>query len=467
MVGNRLSENLFRLTSALTTWSPKAGARFLDAVLSHTVGSRPVANHFFRRNLAIVRGVAHFDRILVIADIHIGDAVMLQGAITAFRDFFPTARIDYIIKQSAACLIEGNSDISNLYPIFTGTVYPDPSDPLKVSQISRDNRYDLCLDCSPFLEDRRVFAKGQSVLNFLTVAPQLVRNEFGRTGINHFSYQSREFVHTLLSTIRRPVRTEVFAGVPVTISDRANEEAEAFLRDSGIQKDRAIIFLNPDAASMYTRIPFEYQVAILTGLTQFDAQILLGAGFTERQIEQRLLSALPPAQRARIACVPKSLSLDAYAALCDFMDVFVSADTGPLHIAAARKVSRSGNHRFRNRTFVISLFGATPAHMSGYDSSDPLYPAANQDAPSRTYVSGSPCRNLTCVNKIAKTCKVARCFETLDVAQIVADIKSYLPRLDHRRPESCSTALVAPRQESAESIVSPGGASVVSNLRAS
>ncbi len=430
MVGNRLSETLFRLTSVLTTWSPTAGARFLDGLLTHTLGTRPVADYFSNRNLATVRRVLQFDRILVVADIHIGDAVMLQGAVTAFRDFFPDARIDYVIKESAACLIKGNPDISNLYPVFTGTVYPDPADPLKVQQIASDNRYDLCLDCSPFLEDRRVFARGQNVLNFLTIAPQLIRNEFGRTSINHFSYQSREFVHTLLSAIRHPVRTKEFKGVPVTLSDQAIEEAELFLGDNDIRKDEAIIFLNPDAASMYTRVPFTHQAAILSGLAQLNARILLGSGFTERHIERRLLSTLPSLLQARIAFVPTSLSLDAYAALCDFADVFISADTGPLHIAAARKVSRSGEHLFRNRTFVISLFGATPAHMSGYDSIDPLFPAANQDAPSRTYVSGSPCRNLTCVNKIAKTCKVARCFETLDVEQIIADTKSYLSGVD-------------------------------------
>lgn len=430
MLDNGFSETFFRLTSDLTTWWPKGGARFLDALLIHTVGTRPVANYFFERNLTIVGEVSRFDRILVVSDIHIGDAVMLQGAVTAFRDFFPDSRIDYVIKKSAACLIEGNPDISNLYPVFTGTVYPDPDDRLNVHQIASDNRYDLCLNCCPFLEDRRDFPGGQHILNFLTVGPQLLRNEFGRTGINHFSYQSREFVRALLSAGRRTVRDEAFTGVSVALSDQAIEEAESFLRNSDVRKDETIIFLNPDAASIYTRVPCTHQVAILTGLTPLNVRILLGSGFTEKNIERRLLSALPFGQRAKITCLPTSLSLGGYAALCDIADVFISADTGPLHIAAARKVSRSGKRQFRNRTFVISLFGATPARMSGYDSVDPLFPAANQDAPSRTYVAGSPCRNLTCVNKIAKTCKVARCFETLDTEQIITDIKSYLRGLD-------------------------------------
>ena len=137
---------------------------------------------------------------------------------------------------------------------------------------------------------------------------------------------------------------------------------------------------------------------------------------------------MPEKERARITVVPSSLSLDAYGALIDLADVYIAADTGPMHMAAARKVSRSGKHLFKNKTFVISIFGATNPRMSGYDSENPLFPAANQDAPSRVYVSQSPCRNISCMNKLAKTCKKVRCFASLDTGRIIADIQAYLQK---------------------------------------
>jgi len=106
--------------------------------------------------------------------------------------------------------------------------------------------------------------------------------------------------------------------------------------------------------------------------------------------------------------------------------VFISGDTGPLHIAAARKVSPTGRHPVRNRTAVLSFFGATPARLSGYDSSQPGFLAANQDAPSWTFVSRSPCRNITCLDKLYKTCRVVRCFEGLDLEGMVAKVGSHL-----------------------------------------
>jgi len=127
------------------------------------------------------------------------------------------------------------------------------------------------------------------------------------------------------------------------------------------------------------------------------------------------------------------MSLDVYAAVLDYADVFITGDTGPLHLAAARRYARSGSHRFRNRTAVLSLFGATISRMSGYDSSQAGYLAANQDAPSWCYVAASPCRNVTCLNKCFKTCRTVRCFEGANVADLAALV---LAHLDGRAPAS-------------------------------
>ncbi len=159
-----------------------------------------------------------------------------------------------------------------------------------------------------------------------------------------------------------------------------------------------------------------------------DIAILLGAGFTAKDIEKELLGLMNEEEKKKVIVVPTKMTLDGYGALIDLADVFISGDTGPLHIAAARKMSRSGQHRFRNKTFIISVFGATPPALSGYDSNAPLYLAANQGVLSKTYISESPCRNITCVNKMAKTCKKIRCYESLDTGRILADIRTFLKK---------------------------------------
>jgi heptosyltransferase-2/heptosyltransferase-3 len=426
MLNNNVQKTLFHWTSLLTTWFPRGGAWFFDHTLPYILGNPLLVKAVAAQNLEKARAVPQFKRILVIPDIHIGDAIMLQGAVHAFRDFFPDARIDYVVKKSVACLLEGNPVVSNLYPYFTGTVFPEPSDIEAVKKLVAENQYDLCFNCSPFFEDGRLFPKGQKFLDFMTVAPQLVRNDLDHAGINHFLFQSYHFVEKLLRKVTARYPVHPFPGVEVTLSDEAVQGAQDWLKSAKVSDGKPLLFFNPDTASRYTLVPFEYQVDLLQKVLTMDVQVLLGTAFTHKGIETRILESLTPEEKKRVALVPTSLPIDSYAALTDLADVFVSGDTGPLHIAAARKRSKSGKAYFRNRTFVISIFGATPAHMSGYDSTDPLFPPTNQDVLSKTYVSESPCRNITCVNKMAKTCEKVRCYETLDVDRIAADIRSYL-----------------------------------------
>jgi hypothetical protein len=429
MLDNPIQKTLFHLTSLATTWFPRGGAWFFDHTIIPIVGNRLVVDTVFRKNLKTVKSVGEIKKILVVSDIHIGDAILAAGGVVAFRDFFPQAQIDFVVKKSVGCFFEGNPDITNLYPVFTGGRYPDPGDQEFVRKLTHENKYDICMNCCPFLEDREIFPKNQGVLNMMSMASQILRNLIDRKGSCHFMYMSYGLPYSVLSKIDKPKRDRPFKGVPLTLSDAAMAEAQALLREKKVPQAGPLFFLNPDAASPYNRIPFDKQVELLKRLLALPGHVLLGSGFTAKDIEKQLLEQLSERERTRVTVVPATVSLEGYAALTDFADVFISADTGPLHIAAARKVSKSGGFKFRNRTFVASIFGATNARMSGYDSKNPLYPPADQDAPSRVYVSESPCRNITCMNKIAKTCKKVRCFEVLDVGAIASDIGQFLESL--------------------------------------
>src|SRR5579859_3300794 len=292
MLNNYFQKTLFHWTSVLTTWFPRGGAKFFDTLIPPVLGNRLLVNSVFKKNLKIMRRVKKFEKILVIPDIHIGDAIMMQAAVTAFRDFFPEARIDYIVKKSVNCLIEGNPDISHLYPSFTGTVFPTPEDLENLKKLVVENQYDLCYNCSPFFEEAGHFPKGQVILNFLDTAPQIVRNDIDRAGVNHIIYQCFEFPRRLLSPILPLQRTGSFKGVPLTLTDRAIAEAQAFLKENQIPTHQPILFLNPDTASPFTRIPFNDQVTLLKRLAQTPGHILLGSAFTFKGIEKMLVEKL-------------------------------------------------------------------------------------------------------------------------------------------------------------------------------
>ena len=370
-----------------------------------------------------------FRRFLVIPDIHIGDAVMMQSSLIALRDFFPDAEIDYVVNKTAGPLIEGNPDATRIIPVFSDGQFPSSTDVEALQGVIRRGQYDLCVNICPFLEKRDIAGNGQSVARFLNRAPILLRNENDSVHINHFSYQSYQFVRGLLLMAAQPVREDCFVGVRTTYSDEAIESACRFTMEAGLSSRAPVIMFNPDSSSRFNLMPFESQsrlLGLLAAETTAETSILLGAGHTEAGIGERLADSIPSTLRSKVRIVPRTVPLDVFSALIDFADVFVSGDTGPLHLAAARRYSRSGHYQFRNRTAVLSFFGATTPRMSGYDSFQPGYLPANQDAPSWCYQAGSPCRNITCLNKMFKTCKTVRCFEHVDVAGLSTLIAGYL-----------------------------------------
>lgn len=410
---NPVQTVFFSWTSALTEHFPLLGARLLDRPIRSLVGSALLSAFFARRNRSQLRKVRGFRRFLVHPDSHIGDAIMSQSAVSALHDFFPDAEIDIVANRAVMPLIEGNPEVRRFFPMYAGGMFPTDSELAAVTDLMRREQYDLCININPFLKGSKIAKETQPVFDFTSHAPTMTRNEDTSTEINHIVFQYHRFVHALLGEGGRPGRERRFEGVSVGLSDKALEEAARFMGKT--RSSRLVVTLNTDTASPYTRIPFATQVDLAKALLERGASLLVGAGHNEAGIGYRLLEALPPSLRSQARVIPAEMSLETYSALTDHCDLFVTGDTGPMHIAAARKYSRTGRHSVRNRTALLCLFGATPSRMSGYDSFQPGYLPSNQDAPSWTMTAGSPCRNITCINKLFKTCKTVRCFERLDL----------------------------------------------------
>ncbi len=431
----------FAATSRLTEVFPVLGARLLDATVRPLVASRALAALFRRRNRRVMRRAGAPRRFLVIPDIHIGDAVMTQSALSAVRDFFPDAQIDYVVNRMVAPLLEGHPDATRIIPMLSGAQFPTAADLEGLRRTIASGGYDLCMVFGSFMEPGDIAPPAQPFISFLTHAPTILRNERDPRQINHLSYQYYQFVRGVLAMAATPVRAAGFAGGRTIFSDQAIAEAARFAAELGLVPGAPVVMVNPDGGCRFTLLPFEHQARLverLAGQAPPGTTILLGAGHSWEGIGQRLVDAVPAALRPKLRIIPKTMPLEVYAALMDHADVMITGDTGPLHLAAARRYSRSGRHRFRNRTAVLSLFGATIARMSGYDSSQPGFLAANQDAPSWCYVAASPCRNVTCLNKYFKTCRAVRCFEGVDVADLAARVVARL------RAVAAPAAAVAP-----------------------
>jgi len=434
MIKKKPYKTFFRISSLLTDFSPRMGAWLLNTMITGLLDNQFLIKIGMQKNIYRLKHIKEFRKILVIGDLNIGDAINLQASISALRDFIPDAEIDYMINRAALSLIEGNPEISQLWPVFSGPPFPSAKDLRSMEQIVSKKRYNVIFNFCPFFKEYRLFPKGQKVINYAALVAILVRNEKDLTDKNHIVHQAHQFIHALFSGFMIAKRKEPFKGITLTLSDSAIEQARIFLKSNNLFKDGPLMFYNPDTSSPFTRVPLGLQVSIITKLAQLPYRIILGAGHTAKNIELSLLSHLSLPQRKKITIIPPSMPLDCYAVLIDFSDLFITGDTGLLHIAGAHKVARSKNYNFRNKTAIFSIFGATPARIYGYDSELSGFFPANQEAPSHVYISESPCRNITCINKMAKTCKTVRCFQFIDTEKIVSDIRLYLSIVKNGSP---------------------------------
>ena len=198
-----------------------------------------------------------------------------------------------------------------------------------------------------------------------------------------------------------------------------------------ISKNSKKILYNPDSSSMYTCIPIDFQIDLLKGILSHKKldHVLMNCGFTFEGIEETILKNIPASLKRKIKVIPKNIGIHKYSALTDRMDMFISGDTGPLHIASARKLYLGSKNHFKNSTAIVGIFGATSGKIYGYDSFfDKYFPSA-QDAPSKVFESSPPCKNLTCIDKIFKTCQEVRCFEGLNPDDVVGYVRKYIDKI--------------------------------------
>jgi len=426
----RVTSLVYKLINLITEVSPKNGAKLIDGFILSVVGNPVIGKTFFKRDAAILGKTGHFRRICVIADVHIGDAVITQSAISALRDFFPEAKIDYIFNKTAEGLIAGNPEISNLWPVYanSGLPYPSESEAKTIKNILERSDYDFVLDLCPFLPAKKIRPSGR-VMNHLGLVMSIAQAQKDPEAKSHMVFQLHHHLHSVLGRKKGPEKRKDFLGVNIYLSDDARGQADKILKDDNLGPKMPKILFNPDTSTPFTRIPSDIQASLLKELLKLPCRILLGASRNEPGFEDKILSGLPTNDRRKVIIVPTTLSIDAYAALIDLCDVFITGDTGPLHIAAARKIPKSGGREFRNKTAVLSIFGATPPRIYGYDSGQPGFPPANQDAPSHAYVPLSSARNLAYIVKKYIAADKRSFFDNLDIDEIVSDVRMLISSL--------------------------------------
>jgi ADP-heptose:LPS heptosyltransferase len=133
-----------------------------------------------------------------------------------------------------------------------------------------------------------------------------------------------------------------------------------------------VVMVAPDTSSFVTRPPTKLLAGGLAGALRRKHHLAIHIlpGYTDRNAAQNLYESLSPEFSGRIFMTPHKppLSLLETTALIDQAEIFITGDTGTMHLAVAVKKLKEEDSTYypRNSGKVIVLFGGTNPGVHGY-----------------------------------------------------------------------------------------------------
>jgi|GEM_PF-549212 len=282
--------------------------------------------------------MARFDeqkikKILVIRPDMIGDVVLITPAISALRKKFTNAHITLLVQNYTKPVLEGNPDINEIIEdeIKAGKVKGPISYLLYVRRI-RKSKFDLAVN---YYVDEPKYA----LLPFLARIPfrigdkaKLINGLFYNLG-THLKWRDiRKHVVELNLDLLKPLGiTEKDPKIKIPLSPQAEKSVLEEVKNHGIQEKDLKVGLQLGTGGSNKSLSAEGYAKLADSIMeQLGAKVILTGGKREFETAEKVvkLSKGRPVNLAGKTSIPELISL------FKMLDVFVSVDTGPMHIAA-------------------------------------------------------------------------------------------------------------------------------------
>lgn len=328
--------------------------------------------------------------ILVVSSTAIGDTLLSTPAIRAVRKRYPQARLIALFNRENIELFSNNPRIDGAVPYYGGyrrfnsTVSALEKYSFDLALIFHGNEPQATPIC--YLAGARFIMKlpNNSDYNFLLSNrdPVVTWDEMGH-GI-----EGRLKTASLAGCAPDGVEMELF-------TERADEEkAREFLKKEGVSSDTLLIGLQPGASTVSRQWFPERFMRLGKDLLQErpDARIVLTGSPGEATLCKKIADGIG----AGTIVAAGRLPLRQVPPLIKRLGVFVTGDTGPMHIAIAVG------------TPVVALYAVADSKKSG-----PLYDKSRH----RVIQKGR-----TCDPCVSKKCEYQKCMEAISVEEVEAAV---------------------------------------------
>lgn len=276
-------------------------------------------------------------KILIIRLSSIGDIVLTQPVTSVLRQHYPQAQIDFITKPQFEPIVRAFNTIDN--------VFHWKNDKYQTLKKLKKSKYDLVIDLH---KKMNTFI----IKKFLSASKTLTCNKrhFYRTLLTrHLINKPNETIVNLNLKTLRKIGISKQNIYPILMPDKSKiTKINRLLDESGISENEILIALFPGALHETKRYPIE-NLDKLINITPPDCKfkyILLGS-----KSEKNLTEYLGKKHPNLAVDMGGLFSLEELLVVIDRVDIVISNDSGPMHIAAALRKNQ------------IALFGSTHSSL--------------------------------------------------------------------------------------------------------
>jgi ADP-heptose:LPS heptosyltransferase len=275
--------------------------------------------------------------ILVIDFGQLGDVVLSLPALGAIRRKFPRARVTIAVGRAAAPVVE----LAGVADDVLGVDRVGLRDGAKLVSIARigklvkevrRRRFDFVIDLHSLSET--------NLLGFLSGAPKRLYARRPNRSLDYLSNfrppppiedRSKHAIDRYLDVLGPLGVGEVARTPRLPVREEDSRAVEELLRQARVGQEGPLVGMFPGAGHPSRRWPVENFAELAWSLERNDSvRTIIFAGPEEREMVRSARKKFPPS-----SIVLDRLSVPQLAAAAARLSVFVSNDTGPMHVAAA------------------------------------------------------------------------------------------------------------------------------------
>lgn len=289
-------------------------------------------------------------RIIVRMPNWVGDLVMATPILTDLRHRFPEAEITAMALDRVAALLEHDRDIDELFVFSRPSGWVKKDERRNIARKLRRGKYDLGILLTNSLSSAFWFWRGNVKyrIGFRGDSRSwLLTQAIPRPHDREQNHLVKTYKELLLPLGIPPSETEP----RIHLLDEEREEAEAMLRRLGVPEQRKLVGINPGAAygSAKCWLPERFREVTERLIEDPEVYVAYFGDATGAPLVKRICAELPK----RVINLAGATSLRQLAALIEACDVFLTNDSGPMHMASALG------------TPLVALFGSTSDVKTG------------------------------------------------------------------------------------------------------